>query len=91
MKMSGVIIEVSPCCDQSVNSHRSCKQSIFAIFLYKVKKSTFRSIDQTTGGYTRFRKEHKLGFLDNVYIIITVFVYMLTFERKIIVLKKLVM
>lgn len=38
------------------------------------------------------RKEHKLGFLDNVYIIITVFVYMLTtFERKIIVFKKLVM
>lgn len=73
MKMSGVIIEVSPCCDQSVNSHRSCKQSIFAIFLYKVKKSTFGSIDQTTGGYTRFNLKipgrlPKLLFISKVVI-----------------------
>lgn len=54
MQMTGVIIEVSPCCDQGVNSHRSCKKSIFAVFLYKVKKSTFGGIDQTTGEHTRF-------------------------------------
>lgn len=52
MQMTSVIIEVSPCCDQGVNSHRSCKKSIFAVFLYK--KLIFGRFDQTTVEHTRF-------------------------------------